>query len=56
MVDRRNTFRRQPSSALIDPKYDTCTKRATHKPLKPNSASISTDNSTAVCSEINAMK
>jgi hypothetical protein len=56
MVDRRNAFRRQPSTALIDPKYDTCTKRATHKLLKTNSATISTDNGTAVCSEINAMK
>jgi hypothetical protein len=56
MVDRRNTFRRQPSTAVIDPKCDTCTKRATRKLLKTNSATISTDNRTAVCSEINEMK
>jgi hypothetical protein len=56
MVDRRNTFRRQPSAAVIDPKCDTCTKRATRKPIKTNSATISTGNGTAVCSEINAMK
>jgi hypothetical protein len=56
MVDRRNTFRRQPSTAVIDPKCDTCTKRATRKLLKTNSATISTDNRNAVCSEINAMK
>jgi hypothetical protein len=47
---------RQSSTALIDPKCDTCTKRATRKLLKTNSATISTDNRTAVCSEINAMK